>query len=362
MNLLATMGDAVGEGVASIVRVDLAREQAEPVFCWRPPEPLRAPGKGFTGITWTGAPGRSELLVCAHSALCRVDPASWRLTGVLHQPCMNDLHGVAVHDGRYLVTNTGLDRVDVFAPDGAFLGGWDLSPAWVAAERIGGCNPSRAGWSRALRPGWSEGPPPLDEEEFPPDYAPYVSRALPFPTRKIRDFVHPNHVVVVEGRPLVTRFLERSVQDLTSFSPVIHQTPGHPHDGLLHAGCYWLTCTNGLVVAYAVENGRVVDREVERIDVFARTGRTGWCRGLLVTDELIVVGLTQIRDGPRHRWCDRPFEGTETSVLALDRGSGRLRARVDLRRFGTEAKLFALLSEPGGRRVPGTDSHAEGGQ
>ena len=51
---------------------------------------------------------------------------------------------------------------------------------------------------------------------------------------------------------------------------------------------------------------------------------------------------------PRVRWCDRPYEKTETSVLWLDRATWRLRGRVDLSSPGTHTKIFSLLAlEPG---------------
>ena len=151
MKLLATIADSLGPGLGRIAAVDLERETAEIVLEWVPPPSLRASGKGFLGLAWLGIPGQSDLVACGHAALCRIDPVSWTVTGVLHQPCMNDLHHVAVHDGRLLVTNTGLDRVEVFETSGQFVGGWDLSPAFIAAHRLRGCNPSRGGWERAWR-------------------------------------------------------------------------------------------------------------------------------------------------------------------------------------------------------------------
>jgi len=167
----------------------------------------------------------------------------------------------------------------------------------------------------------------------------------PFHQRKVRDYFHPNHVCSTGQQLLVTRLLDRSVWDLQSFAPVIENTPGLPHDGQLLDGRFWLSCVNGLIVGYAVEGDRVTGQEVERYDVFALTGHTGWCRGLLVTPDCLVVGLTQIRPGrmPRQRWCDRPFELTETSVLCLERASGKLLARIDLTDTQRHVKLFSIL-------------------
>src|SRR5262249_52281450 len=159
------------------------------------------------------------------------------------------------------------------------VGGWDLSPAWIAAQRLGGRNPSHAGWGDALRRGWECAPGRLDDEPFSGGLGDAASRALPFPTRKTRHFVHPNHITMLRGRPLVSRFIDRSIQDLVDWSLPVPQTPGHPHDGEIDGDCFWITCTSGLIVGYAIENGRLTSREVERIDIPERTGRSGWCRG-----------------------------------------------------------------------------------
>lgn len=346
MKLLATIADTLDPGFGRIAAVDLERECAEIVLEWVPPPSLRTSGKGFLGLAWLGDPGTSELVACAHAALCRIDPTTWTVTGVLHQPCLNDLHHVAVHDGRLLVTNTGLDRVDMFETSGRFVGGWDLSPAWIAAERLGGSNPSRQSWNDALERGWTLAGTSLQDEPFSGDLQSLAASSLAFSTRKTRHFVHPNHVAVVDRRPIVTRFIDRSIQDLSDWSIPIPETPGHPHDGEACGDCFWITCTTGLIVAYAIENGRITPREVERIDIPQRTGRSGWCRGLIVTDELLIVSLTAVRYRPPFGWSDRDLGETETSIIALDRGTLKLAARVDFQSFGQLPKLFGMLAWP----------------
>jgi hypothetical protein len=259
---------------------------------------------------------------------------------------MNDLHHVALHAGRLLVANTGADRVDAFDFDGRYVGGWDFAPAAVTAARLRGANPSREAWASALRPGWEHHPAAPLADDPTAGYDGDDMGRRPFHTRKVRDFVHPNHLTVVEGHVLVTRFQDQALQDLTDGAVVVPETPGFPHDGVYTEDRFWITCTNGLVVAYAVEGGRVTATEVERTDVFASTGRTGWCRGLLVTPEHLIVGLTAIDRMPRYRWCDRPFDQTETSVLIVDRATHALVRRIDLRAHGQRAKLFDLMVWP----------------
>jgi len=101
-----------------------------------------------------------------------------------------------------------------------------------------------------------------------------------------------------------------------------------------------------LIIGYAIKNGRVTSQEVEPIDVPQCTGRSGWCRGLILTDQLIAISLTAIQYMPRFGWSDPDFKKTETSILAIDRRSLKLAARVDLRRFGQLPKLFGMVELP----------------
>jgi hypothetical protein len=151
---------------------------------------------------------------------------------------------------------------------------------------------------------------------------------------------------MLAGRPLVTRFLDRSIQDLADWSFPVLETPGHPHDGEVHGDCFWITCTAGLIVAYEIENGRLTSREAERIDIPARIGRRGWCRGLIVKDDLIVVSLTTMQYMPPFGWPYPDFNDTETSILAIDRRTLKLVARVDLQNIGQLPKLFGLIEWP----------------
>jgi len=85
VKLLATLADSLDPGFGRIVEGDLDREDANIVLEWLPPPSLRTSGKGSSGIALLGTPGKSDLVVCAHAGLRRIDPATWTVTGVLHR-------------------------------------------------------------------------------------------------------------------------------------------------------------------------------------------------------------------------------------------------------------------------------------
>ena len=326
--------DQGGDGVVWLV--DLAAERAEVLVRWAPPPQLYVPTKGFAG----GSLGADGLLyVAAHAAVVRIDPARGHVTGVLHQPCMNDLHHVAALEDRLYVANTGLGAVDVLDLYGRFLGSHALLPAWVNARRIHGDDLPAAG--APLKPGWTGVPPqPWPQVREDDGYHAVDRRSAPFCRLKIPDHLHVNHVARVGGRLLATCFADGALRDLAGFS-VAARLDGHfLHDGFPQADGLWLTAIDGGVLELDAQTLRVR----RRIEAF-NTGHHGWCRGLAVTDDHLLVGLTEVRAGrlPRHRWAERDPAGSETSVLLLDRRDGRLLARVDLSDKERHAKLYSVL-------------------
>lgn len=341
MKVMVTMGWFDDSGACAIVEVDLDSERAESVLHFAPPADLRVPGKGFTGARWDRADA-NRMYVCGFNAVYGVDTSRWCVDGALHTPCMNDLHDVEVDGDRLLVVNTGLDSVEVFSRDGQYLGGYTAQPAWLAAKKLEGISPSRETWTQLLRPGWTAG---AVEASPGTPVGSYYDRPgeREFHRRKVRDYVHPNHIAVVGDQVLVTRLRDSSVMDVTRQQVVIADTPGHPHDGQAVGPTFWVTCVDGIVVGYAIEEGRVTGRQTELIDV-RQSGHFGWCRGLHVTDDVIVVGLTEVRRSPGHRWRGGERAATETSVLALDRASGAVMARVQLTDRERHSKVFGIVA------------------
>lgn len=344
MKVLVTLGyfDESGEG--AIVEVDLARETQQPLVRFTPPDWLRVPSKGFTGATWVGAPRHSDLVVCGFNALYRFSGPQLEHTGTLHQPCMNDLHHVACDGERLWVANSGLDSIDVYSVLGKYLGGYRTQPDWIVAERIANRVPSRSAWASLTDPGWKGDPPSFTPEVPTGHYYEASDATVPHHKRVVRDFVHPNHIALVGAQVLVTRLQDRAVIDVAALRPVITDAPGHPHDGERDGDLFWITCVDGVVAGYAVEGERVTGRLVRQLNIFESTGHTGWCRGLLVTAEHFIVGLTEIRRTPRYRWSDSAFEETETSILCIEKRTGRLQARVLLAERERHPKVFDVLA------------------
>jgi hypothetical protein len=334
MKVLVTGGyfDESGEGV--IWHVDLSEERAEPVLRWSPPNHLRVAKKGFAGGS-LGPDG--TLYVAAHAAVVRVDPSRAVVTGTLHQPCMNDLHHVAVQGQRLWVSNTGLGAVDMFAFDGRFVGSHALLPAWANARRIlgedyaVGAPPIFPGWSGATATEW-------ESIRHDDGYHDLDRLAAPFYRQKVPDYLHVNHVGSIGRRVIATCFEDGTLRDLHDFSVVAKVSGHHLHDGNAHGEGFWVTSTIGAVIE--LDHSTFVERS--RVDLF-ETGHFGWCRGLAVSAQYLVVGLTELRRRPPVGWTKDDTAGSETSVLLLDRRDGRLLARVSLTDRDRHSKIYSIL-------------------
>jgi hypothetical protein len=331
--------DQGGDGV--VWAVDLAAERADVLLRWTPPSHLHVPTKGFAGGC-LAADG--TLYAAAHAAVVRIDPRAATVTGVLHQPCMNDLHHVAARGDQLYASNTGLGAVDVLGLDGSFQGSHALLPAWANARRIAGEDlatdspPVRPGWEGQSPARWPPGRwPPVRSDD---GYHALDRRSAPFHRLKVPDHLHVNHVAFVGDRPLATCFADGTLRDLQTFQIATRLPGAFLHDGVVHRDGLWLTAIDGSII----ELDASTLSERRRLNAFA-VGHYGWCRGLAVTDDHLVLGLTEVRRGrmPRHRWADRAPEGSETSVLLLDRADGRLLARVVLTDDERHSKLYSIL-------------------
>lgn len=333
LELLVTGGYFDSSGECFVDRVSPGSTPAR-VVSFVPPPPHSVETKGFTGAAWCD---QGTLLACSFDAVWRIDVGSGAVTGRLHQPDFNDLHGVSVdrEDGTIFVANTGLDAVEVFEPGGSFAGRHAMTPAWFEAERQSGLAVAREDLPSVLRAGW--GPSPL-----PPRVVAsggYYGRgdAEPFHRRKVRDYAHPNHVVRA-GCHLIATLLSRSELRCVRTWRRIAAVDGHPHDGVLAGGRLWFTTIDGRVFHVDPAGG-----SPELVIDTGLSGYHGWCRGLAVGGGLIAVGLTAMRSVSRYAWRDVPPERTETSVLWFDLATRGLVGRVDLSDRARHSKIFSLL-------------------
>ncbi len=341
MKVLVTGGYFDASGECFIEEVDLAGGATRRLVSFFPEQSVRVPTKGFTGGCWLDD---TTLLVCSFNAVHRIDARNWRETGRLSQADFNDLHHVSFDEstGQILVCNTGLDAIEVFDIAGRFVGRHATSPAWFEKERLEGKAVERTRYPELLSAGWSGSPESVPRTR--PEGAYYGYGPGPsFGVSIVRDYLHPNHVVAIDGLLAVTMLGPREVRCLRSLQCLV-RTDGHPHDGQLEGDRFWTTTTRGVVTAWDRSSG-VPWQASEQYEVFS-SGFTGWCRGLLVEPEYIVVGLTEMRSAPQYYWSDEPLSKTSTCVVVLERGTGRLVHHARLGEPERHPKVFSVLALP----------------
>lgn len=344
MNLLATLGDFNDAGKGRVVKIDLISEESYEIINYDPPDHLKIPGKGFTGACWLITEGGVDFLICGFAAIYRFNPKNWELKGIYHQPSFNDLHHISIYNNRIYIVNTGFDRIEVYDINFNYLGGYNLEPIWVSCKRYYGINPTRKSWEDAFRIRHT-GINSRIIDDGPPRGEYYTSNKnlKEFHQQKKIDFIHPNHISFLDDNILITRFNDRTIQNLKDWQIIIKDIPGFPHDGKVFDNLFWITCTNGFILGYDIYDNIPSGKIVEKINIFNHTSHIGWLRGLLIKKDLFIVALTKITRMPCYRWCDLPYDKTETSVLAIDRETYKLVYHIDLSKFGSHPKVFELI-------------------
>lgn len=269
---------------------------------------LSVHGKGFTGGCFVE---QGRLIVCGFNALYVVDVPSLKVVETVASTRWNDLHHVCAHRGRLWLANTGHDRVEVVGFDGAL---YETHTLKATAQLL----------------------PDVSDPYYQQD------ERLPIHRRKLIDQVHPNYLYVDDERALVTRFACRQVEDLYTRQIVIAQTPGAPHDARVIDGALWLSCTNGIICRYTYDGAQYV--LCARYHIFELSGRLGWCRGLSICGDLMLVGLTRITRMPKVRWGDWPFAQTTTSLVLIDWRREQLISILSLDALAGHPKVFDLLT------------------
>jgi len=326
-------------GECFIQEVDVFQKTKSDIIRFAPPNSLLVPRKGFTGACWMGKARKSDLLVCGFSALFRFSPPNWKLTGILHQPCMNDLHHVAVCDQKIYIVNTGLESIDIFDILGVYQGSFSFHPAWINKERLNGITPSRKEWVPLLEVGWQERSFSITDD--PPDEEYYQSDKSNFHQKIIKDFIHLNHITILPSQILVTSLSHKCVYDVSNFNKRIEITNGYPHDGIVYNNHFWITCVDGTIIAYKIEHGIVTNKISYTKNIFEHTNNRGWCRGILIQDNYAVIGITKIYNSTQHYWAPYHQDSTKTGIICWDFNSNQELSFVDLSE--NESKIFSIL-------------------
>jgi len=308
---LLTLGDFETElGTIAIAEWDGESLNVERLLSYEFPSAQSVYGKGFTGAQIF----EGTLFICGFNTIYTMDLNTLTVQPWLIRDDFNDLHNLTIlkdadGDVQVWVANTGHDRVDCFDFNGTMRSTTQLKKQPGSLPN----NPSN---------------PYFNSDSDMPIYC-----------QKLYDKVHPNSIILWSSNILVSRFADKSIALLDGTT--VYQLPAPPHDLSIWKDELWTTTTEGRVWRL-LESEKQHELELV-LDTFASTGRSGWCRGLAVHDDVLVVGFTRIVRMPRERWAERPYSETVTGLQIIDRATNRELAFSDLQWLGTHPKLFGVI-------------------
>lgn len=272
--------------------------------------PERDPSHVFKAASWDG----DRLLLCTQTEVLVYDPAAGRIERSISHPWFNDVHHVARLRGQLHVVSTGLDALLV------------LDEAGEVAElhSLG----ATATWRR------------FDQAT---DY-----RLVP--TTKPHH-AHPNYVFEAGGSRWITRFEQRDAVPIDGAGAPIRLADAPVHDGVPFGGSVWFTAVSGQVVEADTATGeRRGSWELTSFD--RERGPLGWCRGILVEDDRVLVGFSRIRPTQLKQnlaWLRVPLNRPEplpTRLTAYDLRGGRELGAWNLEGLGMSAVFSVLPAQP----------------
>jgi streptogramin lyase len=260
----------------------------------------------FKSASWDG----DRLLLCTQTEVLVVDPTSGHIERTVSHPWFNDVHHVARLRGRLHVVSTGLDALLVLDDD----------------DRIAEVHGATA------RPVW---------DRFDPE----VDYRLLLTTKP--HAAHPNYVFEADGTRWLTRFEQGDALRIDTQGAPLPVAQNPIHDGVPVNGSVWFTVVSGKVVRADPRTGAT--EASWDLEVVAPEGTPlGWCRGIRVEPERVLLGFTRIRPTlfkQNLSWLRVPLgrpEPLPTRVAAYDLRVGRKMQSWDLEEVGMSA-IFSIL-------------------
>ncbi len=297
-----------------VLRLDVDKRAGRIVFEYQcPPEVLPAddPSSLLKAATVEG----ERIYLCTPTEIITCGFPSFKRLGYLSLPAFNDVHHVRpAAGGNLLVTNTGLDMVQLLTPGGETLREWDVL--------------GQSPWSRFRQ---------STDYRKVPSTKPHES--------------HPNYTFTIGDELWVTRLHQRDALCLDNPDRRIEIGIEKPHDGIVCGANVYFTTVDGHVVRAGTGSLRVeASWKVAR-----HLRKPAWCRGLHIIDNrLAVIGFSRLR---RTRWQDnlswasgginalKDLATQPTSIILFNLETGKVLREIPVEQYGLSA-IFSIHPGP----------------
>lgn len=241
-----------------IVRIDLGTRTVSIVVRYVSPPSVIPPGPDPSIVFKAGAIHENRLYACTQTEVMAFDLGSFDMPLYISRPEFNDVHHVLpLGGGQLAVASTGLDAVFLLDSSGKIVREWSTSgaPIWSRFDR-------QTDWRCVLTT------------------KPHVS--------------HPNYCFIHEEELWATRFEQRDAVCLNREQDRFDIGVERPHDGVLHCGKLYFTTVNGHITIFDAQS-RTLMEDIDLNQISVGDVGLGWCRGLLLLDDIALVGFTRIR-------------------------------------------------------------------
>lgn len=292
MNLIVPVSYFFGSPCSEIWQLDTSTGNKK-LLLTLPVSEREVRGKGITGLTWLDD---NSLVACDFNRLLKLDKKRLKVLTVYEDQELNDLHSLNTDQDFVYVANTGRDSIDVY------------NHKLELQERID-CL-SRDEWQNRATGNYSTSGSYFDSSDC----------GIPFHRRRVPDKWHFNHVFKVPnhlgGQLIATSFATRSLLDVNSLQPVSSTFPAKPHDGVAYEGGLWVTTVSGQIYRAPF---KIPFQFVLVFDLFEIATHQGWCRGLLIAEGSMFIGITSIYEATtRTDWLSCPIEDTRSGIYQLN--------------------------------------------
>ena len=290
-----------------VLKVDTDNDVVETCFEYMSREGTCLPGDAV--LFKSGSIAGEEIYLCTQTEVLICSLPSFDVVQHISLPLFNDVHHVQpFKDNSLIVANTGLEMVIRLSRTGDVL---DL-------------------WNVLFKDPWQD----FDQNL---DYRMGVS------TKPHQ--AHPNYVFTIGDDIWATRFEKKDAVCVTDTSKSIQIDLERVHDGLVHDDKIYFTTVDGHVVIYNQSDLQ----HVQTIDLnAAHPANTllGWCRGILVDEDVMWVGFSRIRPTKFRgalSWIRTGFQtSAPTHIGCYCLKTGKCLKEIDLEPYGLNA-VFSIL-------------------
>ncbi len=283
-----------GDPKSKLIEIDIDTKKVKELINFIPHKNFVVKGKGFTQIAYNK--DKNIFAIADYNQIHIIDANNYKIIKSISSNVMNDIHGIKFNDNLIIITNTGLDSIEIYNIDSDFIESINLLTFNEANSRYLG-----------------------KENNINIDSYYDNDTNKSFNQRKVKDKFHLNNCTVIDNCLIATSFTKKTLINLYLHKEISPRLPAHIHDCLVFENKIWITSVDGKIYQRNKDIRNYSDFK-EYVDLFKIGRYYGWCRGLNIFEKYFFIGITQINSKTSEsRWnTNIPIEETKTGIIKMD--------------------------------------------